>query len=449
MTCVPMVSLLGMPRTVRCRGKKAGKGSIGCNRDQRSEDDDDGSRHLEYQSELLDIGTELFKFLLNGELYVKELVSKYSPLQSHISEDGKLNFKELAVKYGFDCEEHKITTNDGYILTMFHIPGKGRPLLLMHGILDYSDTFIIRGNISLALTLAKAGYDVWTGNFRGTKYSLGHIKLDANVDKDFWNFTLHELGYYDYPAFIDYVLNKTNEQNLTVIGHSQGTSTFFVMCSLRPDYNDKVNIIIALAPIAFLNNMRGPVNLFVEAAPALKAVADLKGTVSILEYNSPLRNISRIACTQEVGSYELCVKGQLFAILGSDPKQLEREFIHVIFGHYPGTTSLKNLYQYAQIAKRKKFAEYDYGEEQNMALYGSASPPEYNLKKVTSKIALFVAPNDYISTIEDTALLRKQLPNVVEYREMPKNMNHIDFVWGNRMPVTLYPYIFDLLEKYP
>ena len=32
-----------------------------------------------------------------------------------------------------------------------------------------------------------------------------------NIDKDFWKFTITELGLYDVPAVVDYILNETDQ----------------------------------------------------------------------------------------------------------------------------------------------------------------------------------------------------------------------------------------------
>lgn len=37
-----------------------------------------------------------------------------------------------------------------------------------------------------------------------------------------------------------------------------GTTAFFVMCSEKPEYNDKIEIMHALAPVAYLSNARSP-----------------------------------------------------------------------------------------------------------------------------------------------------------------------------------------------
>ena len=66
--------------------------------------------------------------------------------------------------------------------------------------------------VAPAFKFARAGFDVWLGNQRGSKHSLdpGHEKLDWRVDPKFWEFSWPEFGLYDAPAFVDYVRHKTN-----------------------------------------------------------------------------------------------------------------------------------------------------------------------------------------------------------------------------------------------
>jgi predicted alpha/beta hydrolase len=66
---------------------------------------------------------------------------------------------------------------------------------------------MLNGENSLAYVLANAGYDVWLGNNRGNIYSRKHQTL--NPDKDtakFFDFSFYELGKYDLPANVDYIL---------------------------------------------------------------------------------------------------------------------------------------------------------------------------------------------------------------------------------------------------
>lgn len=70
------------------------------------------------------------------------------------------------------------------------------------------------------------------------------------------------MGYYDLPASIDYILNNTGYKKLTYIGHSMGTTMYFVLGSTRPEYMDKVMAMVALAPVAFPWNIRSPLANF-------------------------------------------------------------------------------------------------------------------------------------------------------------------------------------------
>jgi pimeloyl-ACP methyl ester carboxylesterase len=71
--------------------------------------------------------------------------------------------------------------------------------------------------------LANQGWDLWFGNNRGTVNSY----LDKNFtveQEQYWkNATFNEMGKYDVPANVDFILKKANVTKLTYIGHSQGT----------------------------------------------------------------------------------------------------------------------------------------------------------------------------------------------------------------------------------
>lgn len=56
--------------------------------------------------------------------------------------------------------------------------------------------------------------------------------------KQFWNFSFHEIGYFDVAAMIDYILNETKKSKLFYIGHSQGTTALMALLATRPTYND-------------------------------------------------------------------------------------------------------------------------------------------------------------------------------------------------------------------
>jgi len=74
-----------------------------------------------------------------------------------------------------------------------------------------------------AFILAEQGYDVWIGNNRGNRFARGHITYNTSQEA-FWDYNFMDMGKYDTPAFIDFILAKTKQSKLTYVGHSQGTA---------------------------------------------------------------------------------------------------------------------------------------------------------------------------------------------------------------------------------
>lgn len=95
------------------------------------------------------------------------------------------------------------------------------------------------------------------------KYRIINIIKQSTI-----NITLpswHEIGASDLPAIIDHILKVTGQKQLFYIGHSQGTTVFFVLASERPEYNNRIRLMLALSPIAYVSHMVSPVfNLVVK-----------------------------------------------------------------------------------------------------------------------------------------------------------------------------------------
>lgn len=67
------------------------------------------------------------------------------------------------------------------------------------------------------------------------------------------------MGVYDLPASIDYILALTQQRKLYYIGHSMGTTMFYVMASTRPEYNSKIQLMISLSPVAYMGHIKSSI----------------------------------------------------------------------------------------------------------------------------------------------------------------------------------------------
>lgn len=68
----------------------------------------------------------------------------------------------------------------------------------------------------------------------------------------------HEIGVYDLPATIDYILEQTNQTKLAYAGVSQGGAVILVTLSERPQYNEKIIIAQLMAPAVILKYFNAP-----------------------------------------------------------------------------------------------------------------------------------------------------------------------------------------------
>lgn len=88
-------------------------------------------------------------------------------------------------------------------------------------------------------------------------------------------FSFEDCGNYDLPAKIDYILSTTGQKKVSYVGHSQGTTQFFAMAALRPEYNAKVTLMTALAPVAYMQDMTQPIAVFAANYTTLLEVSRL------------------------------------------------------------------------------------------------------------------------------------------------------------------------------
>ncbi|XP_023713662.1 lipase 3 isoform X3 [Cryptotermes secundus] len=360
----------------------------------------------------------------------------------------------MVMKNGYPVEIHEATTKDGYILSMHRIPYSpksnnsrtNRPVVfLQHGLFCSSIDWVILGpGKALAYLLADEGYDVWLGNARGNVYSLKHTTLTPQ-QKDFWNFSWHEMGTYDLPAVIDYILARTRQQDVYYIGHSMGTTMFFVLTSLKPEYNTKFRLTIAFAPVVFMSDVKSDISKLAAFSRTGKQADQLYNSGIFFPPRTWAEHI-QVACNNR--TFTLC-STLIFLVAGFDPQELDPKLLPVILAHYPAGSSMKALVHYGQLMRTGKFQQYDHGRALNIMYYGTLEPPPYNLSAVTAPVSLYNGKNDWLSSIKDTEKLYSKLPNIVGMNQVPLDtFNHADFQWAKNAKTLLYNDVIKFMKNY-
>ncbi|XP_045483639.1 lipase 1-like isoform X2 [Harmonia axyridis] len=350
----------------------------------------------------------------------------------------------------------ELCTEDGYYVTLFRIrtknvknPIKALPVLIVHGFTASVAESVMEKH-QLGYYLADFGLDVWIANCRGTTYSRGHKTYKENSEK-YWDYSFHEIGIYDVPIFIDFILEQTQQKKLYYIGVSQGCIALSILLSTRLEYNDKIEVACFLCPaMKYKDTKLSLMKVFFYCVPpALQWFAD--------NLHIPLQGDILCYLTRVIGleASKYSIGRSIFSLLwsyiggyqiGESSKDLKPE---LLCRTSPNTVSLKQLVHFSQIVRGCRFTMYDYGPEQNMKLYKKKVPPSYDISKVSVPIGLFYSKNDTCYGVKDMDDLSKELGNCVyKFIVEDDKFNHFDFVYHTNVRDMLYKHVLDFMKKY-
>ncbi|XP_053607761.1 lipase 3-like [Plodia interpunctella] len=368
--------------------------------------------------------------------------------------DAVLTVPAIVSRNGYNCETHTIIS-EGYVLNIHRIPRSKnsgvisrKTILLQHGVFASSADWIFNGpGKGLAYVLADAGYDVWMSNIRGNRYSKEHLWWKSD-SKEYWNFSWHDVAMHDVPAVIDYILKvKGSDTKITYIGHSMGTTILFTMLTVRPEYNDILNSAIALAPVVYMSDIKSPLKSFAPIASNVAYMQMLYGSHEFIPKVSTLGEITK-TCEAEHMDTMVC-NNIVFYICGYDEAQFNKTLLPIFLAHLGTGTSWKTVVHFAQeIVSGGRYQYFDYGSYYNVEVYGTETPPEYDLSKVTLPITLFWAKNDLLSSEGDVRALLEKLPDTTKSYLVPHpEFNHLDYLWAIDAPRLINDKVLSTLNE--
>uniref|UniRef100_A0A0D9XA32 Lipase n=1 Tax=Leersia perrieri TaxID=77586 RepID=A0A0D9XA32_9ORYZ len=341
--------------------------------------------------------------------------------------------------FGYACEEHEVTTPDGYILGMQRIPrgrrvtggGGGRqPVILQHGVLVDGMTWLLGSpEESLPYILADQGFDVWIANNRGTRWSRRHVSLDPS-SRSYWNWSWDDLVVNDMPAIVDYVCSHSG-QKPHYVGHSMGTLVALAAFS-EGRLVDKLKSAALLSPVAYLSHITTPIGIVIAKAFAGELISDFLGIAEFNPASPQVSNLVRTFCRKPgVNCYDL-----LTSFTGKN-YCLNNSAAEIFLKYEPQPTSTKTLVHLAQTVRDGVLTKYDYVRpDMNVAKYGQADPPAYDMSAIPARFPLFLSygGRDSLSDPADVELLLDDLRRghdgdklTVQY--LPQ-LAHADFVIG-------------------
>lgn len=355
-------------------------------------------------------------------------------------------FGDIVEGMGYPYEAHTTQTEDGYVLKLFRLQGKGSkivagktPVILQHGIIDSADDWVVNLNNSLGFFLADQGYDVWLSNSRGNKYSKQNVHYGPHK-REFWYYSFQQMGEYDVPANIGYILKETGKEKLVYAGHSQGTSQMFAALSdpKTTEYvNSKVSLFLALAPVVYLPHSTAKILKILAENEWLFEQANFWGieewAPGACRTDSTQSRFEELVCKRLP---EIC--DWVTSVADAHPKYDNLTRLPFFAEHNPSGTSLRTLQHYRQNLlqldkKDPKFKMYDYGSKRkNKEHYGQDKPPEYDLSKIKIPVRGFVGFEDKLGDPKDNAILKKNLEALnVDYQAYSYDKcGHMTFMWG-------------------
>ncbi|EDS40259.1 lipase 1 [Culex quinquefasciatus] len=308
--------------------------------------------------------------------------------------NSKISTEDHIRRYKINSERYRVTTSDGYDLAAFRlrptVPIRG-VALLQHGIRQSSADWLVQ-YANLPAQLLDIGIEVWLGDSRASPESLGNRTADP------WAFSFHEIGMYDLPALIDAALQISKFKRIHLVGYSEGSTAALVLLSELPSYNAKIASLNLIAPAAYMSNSDQ------------RLAAELYTNVrNFLPFLLPKLNAGVQA-------------------IGSTPKQLDH---------------------YRQLILSGCFRQYDYGTAKNVQRYGTRTPPEYQLAKIsTSPVILHYGGRDGVVSPRDVQRLGQQLSRTTKVRLVSyEQFAHRDFLGPKKATIEVYPKIAAIIAK--
>ena len=364
------------------------------------------------------------------------------------------DYKSFISNLNLDLEEATVVTKDRYVNSIWILASNdpsnrnGKSVILQHGLLDGSWSWLILGQDSLAKKLCDEGYRVYLPYVRGTQFSRSHLDYDSSLNSDYWNFSFDQIAEYDLPAVINYIKERDQVEQVYYIGHSQGTLVYFLAYMNDPEFIEKnVKKFVALGTVPNVNNApHFLIKLFEKSK-----ILNILPFKNFLTFPKDIGQVIVPLCTSKAQALCVSILSMAFGGLHETGRIDYDRLAKTIFLYEPGGTSVQNMKHWIQVYTAKRMQKYDYGSKnENKKHYGVEYPPVYDLTKfngysipslmTTSDADPFANPQDTLEFIENI-----DNKNIVTLLNLT-NYNHIDYFWADSAVEEIFPKVLDFIN---
>lgn len=321
-------------------------------------------------------------------------------------------YKEYIESFGYKLEENPVITDDGYILSLWHLNPKfpnGKTVFFQHGFTCTAWIFFHLGENSLPFYLLKEGYDIWLANNRGSYFSPGHISKDPKDPKSGYNnYSMDDFVASDMPAMVKYIKERTGAKKMTFIGHSQGT-TLFLMAMMHDSIftEESFDNFISLGTVPNLAHSKFlPIDI-------LDMIYDLLRRATFLQALNLPELLRELLAT--LAKEHPKVFGKIFDTLASIYPSGRMDYINIynLLYYFPGGISKINLFHWSQIHQMKKLVYYNpnFHEEKTAKEYNLENLKKWKIKSLVTRsdddtFGSYQDVTDFYDAVEDKSVIK-------------------------------------------
>ena len=321
-------------------------------------------------------------------------------------------YKEYIESFGYKLEENPVITDDGYILSLWHLNPKfpnGKTVFFQHGFTCTAWIFFHLGENSLPFYLLKEGYDIWLANNRGSYFSPGHISKDPKDPKSGYNnYSMDDFVASDMPAMVKYIKERTGAKKMTFIGHSQGTTLFLMAVMHDPIFTEEsFDNFISLGTVPNLAHSKFlPIDI-------LDMIYELLRRATFLQALNLPELLRELLAT--LAKEHPKVFGKIFDTLASIYPSGRMDYINIynLLYYFPGGISKINLFHWSQIHQMKKLVYYNpnFHEEKTAKEYNLENLKKWKIKSLVTRsdddtFGSYQDVTDFYDAVEDKSVIK-------------------------------------------